>query len=55
MSILTFKVAMGVNPSDELIVYSRVRTNGHRVGEMVPISKKCLSNTMHVLGGKIMG
>ena len=51
-SNFTFKVTVGVNPSDELMVYGRVRTNGHRVGEMVPISNKCLSNTMYWLRGK---
>ena len=54
ISIFTFKVVVSVNPSDELIVYSRVRTNGHRVGEMVPINNKCLSNTMHGLGEKMI-
>ena len=38
----TFKGAVDVKPGSEFIVCSRVRTDAHQVGQMVPVNNECL-------------
>jgi hypothetical protein len=38
----TFKVAVDVKPRSELIVCSRICTDAHQVGQMVPVDNKRL-------------